>query len=94
MIRLIAVLLLVATMAPAAMADEVITIRKDLFCSVHEINFGTRTFDCVKGAVIESRWICEFEGEVTCRLEGDEAVTRTFANPFNGHICRRLCKPQ
>lgn len=94
MIRFSAVFFSLILLASTAIADEVVTIRKDRFCAVHDVNFGTRTFDCVNGAVIENRWICEFEVEVTCRLEGSPDVVRTFANPFSGHICRRLCKPE
>lgn len=74
-----------------ALADEVIPLGKGTSCAVHEVDYAVRTVDCIEDGIRQARWICSLEGETVCRLEGDRTVSRSFLDPFDGHLCRELC---
>lgn len=73
-------------------ADEVISLGDGASCAVHEVDYAVRTVDCIENGIRQSRWICSLEGETVCRLEGDRTVSRSFLDPFDGHLCRELCR--
>lgn len=84
-------LLAACILASPVFADETIPVSENVSCAIHEVDYGVRTIECLSEDMVSSRWICEYEGEVECRLRGDKTVIRHFIDPLDGHLCRSLC---